>query len=127
MRLLRSAIFALLLIPACQPEDAREVGPRELLPRDHPMVVAVNNCLVACNRLANEESTCQGSPTLLDCGHGCKFAARIDRCVPEFIEWANCRADNAHELECSSAKREPVFAGCEATEENFQRCVGKVL
>lgn len=123
-------LAAVLCLFACQPsDDGSDTRDRDVLPEDHPMVVAVNNCLRACGRLssAGEEKRCPHTPTLLDCGNGCKFAARIDRCMPEFIAWSNCRADKTHELACDLAQREPVFVGCETSEENFQRCVGHVL
>ncbi|MBK7585813.1 MAG: hypothetical protein IPI67_37205 [Myxococcales bacterium] len=125
-----SPITVALTLLACQPNDTGgDTRDQDVLPDDHPMVVAVNNCLRACARISagGEEKHCPGVPTLLDCDSGCKFAAKIDRCVPEFIDWSSCRADKTNELACSLEKRKPVFVGCDASEENFQRCVGHVL
>jgi hypothetical protein len=128
------SITVALLLPGCFPEqppgDRDDGGSRTdagvILPSDHPLSVALNDCFAMCRRIAEQPNDCPGTPTLKDCARGCIFSAKISRCTSEFAAWTSC-GKGAAELTCDSEKREPSFVGCEAARDTFRGCVGEVL
>lgn len=117
-------------LPDPSPEVRDDAGVRAdaavVLPRSHPLSVALNDCFVMCRRISEGDKDCPGTPGLKGCARGCIFSAKISRCSPEFEGWTSC-GKAAAELACDAEKREPTFVGCEAPRDAFRACVGDVL
>jgi hypothetical protein len=117
-------------LPAPEHGDRDDAGTRTdagvILPPDHPLSVALNDCFAMCRRISEDPKDCPGIPSLKDCARGCVFSVKISRCTAEFADWTSC-GKSAPELACDAARREPTFVGCEAVRDTFRSCVGKVL
>ncbi len=67
-------------LPAPDPGDRDDGGTRTdagvVLPPDHPLSVALNDCFAMCRRISEDPKDCPGVPSLKDCARGCVFSAR---------------------------------------------------